>query len=116
MPHPAPVPPTPCAVILYEYPFNERIRTYLRREHLFFRAALAMNQHVWCQRTVRLSLQALGKIGEEFGARRTGNHISPNGHFGCRVRRRYRQSSGGGKKGTSRKWYGHGSQFISKKL
>jgi len=24
-------------VILYEYPFNERIRTYLRLEHLFFR-------------------------------------------------------------------------------
>ena len=23
------------AVILYEYPFNERIRTYLRLEHLF---------------------------------------------------------------------------------
>ena len=26
-----------CAVILYEYPFNERIRTYLRLEHLFRR-------------------------------------------------------------------------------
>jgi cell division protein ZapD len=24
-------------VILYEYPFNERIRTYLRLEHLFLR-------------------------------------------------------------------------------
>jgi cell division protein ZapD len=24
-------------VILYEYPFNERIRTYLRLEHLFVR-------------------------------------------------------------------------------
>jgi len=24
-------------VILYEYPFNERIRTYLRLEHLFRR-------------------------------------------------------------------------------
>jgi cell division protein ZapD len=24
-------------VILYEYPFNERIRTYLRLEHLFKR-------------------------------------------------------------------------------
>jgi len=26
-------------VILYEYPFNERIRTYLRLEHLFDRMA-----------------------------------------------------------------------------
>lgn len=25
------------SVILYEYPFNERIRTYLRLEHLFLR-------------------------------------------------------------------------------
>lgn len=25
------------SVILYEYPFNERIRTYLRLEHLFRR-------------------------------------------------------------------------------
>ncbi|MBY0464892.1 MAG: cell division protein ZapD, partial [Burkholderiales bacterium] len=25
----------PHSVILYEYPFNERIRTYLRLEHLF---------------------------------------------------------------------------------
>mgnify|MGYP006168004217 CR=1 FL=1 len=30
---------TPAAVILYEYPFNERIRTYLRLEHLFRRLA-----------------------------------------------------------------------------
>ena len=29
--------PTLAAVILYEYPFNERIRTYLRLEHLFQR-------------------------------------------------------------------------------
>lgn len=28
---------SPAAVILYEYPFNERIRTYLRLEHLFRR-------------------------------------------------------------------------------
>jgi cell division protein ZapD len=27
----------PASVILYEYPFNERIRTYLRLEHLFRR-------------------------------------------------------------------------------
>ena len=26
-------------MILYEYPFNERIRTYLRLEHLFRRLA-----------------------------------------------------------------------------
>ena len=44
MPHPAPVPPTPCAVILYEYPFNERIRTYLRLEHLFFRLGELMGR------------------------------------------------------------------------
>jgi cell division protein ZapD len=25
------------AVILYEHPFNERVRTYLRLEHLFHR-------------------------------------------------------------------------------
>jgi cell division protein ZapD len=30
---------TSAAVILYEYPFNERIRTYLRLEHLFRRLA-----------------------------------------------------------------------------
>jgi len=30
-------PDSACAVILYEYPFNERIRTYLRLEHLFRR-------------------------------------------------------------------------------
>jgi len=29
-------------VILYEYPFNERIRTYLRLEHLFLRLAALM--------------------------------------------------------------------------
>jgi cell division protein ZapD len=29
--------PHRCRVILYEYPFNERIRTYLRLEHLFRR-------------------------------------------------------------------------------
>lgn len=29
--------PGPSGVILYEYPFNERIRTYLRLEHLFRR-------------------------------------------------------------------------------
>src|SRR3954468_19115845 len=29
--------PHPLRVILYEYPFNERIRTYLRLEHLFRR-------------------------------------------------------------------------------
>ena len=29
--------PRPPSVILYEYPFNERIRTYLRLEHLFRR-------------------------------------------------------------------------------
>jgi cell division protein ZapD len=29
----------PTSVILYEYPFNERIRTYLRLEHLFRRLA-----------------------------------------------------------------------------
>ncbi len=29
-----------CSVILYEYPFNERIRTYLRLEHLFKRLSL----------------------------------------------------------------------------
>jgi cell division protein ZapD len=33
-------------VILYEYPFNERIRTYLRLEHLFHRLGeLAARQH-----------------------------------------------------------------------
>jgi len=30
------------SVILYEYPFNERIRTYLRLEHLFLRLATLM--------------------------------------------------------------------------
>ena len=34
-----PIKPTDSAVILYEYPFNERIRTYLRLEHLFRRLA-----------------------------------------------------------------------------
>ncbi len=32
-------PESPPSVILYEYPFNERIRTYLRLEHLFRRLA-----------------------------------------------------------------------------
>jgi cell division protein ZapD len=32
----------PAVVILYEYPFNERIRTYLRLEQLFRRLALMM--------------------------------------------------------------------------
>jgi len=32
------------AVILYEYPFNERIRTYLRLEHLFRRLALLVSR------------------------------------------------------------------------
>jgi cell division protein ZapD len=31
-------------VILYEYPFNERIRTYLRLEHLFLRLATLMSR------------------------------------------------------------------------
>jgi cell division protein ZapD len=31
------LPKSPPSVILYEYPFNERIRTYLRLEHLFRR-------------------------------------------------------------------------------
>jgi len=31
-------------VILYEYPFNERIRTYLRLEHLFRRLALLVSR------------------------------------------------------------------------
>jgi cell division protein ZapD len=31
-------------VILYEYPFNERIRTYLRLEHLFLRLASLMER------------------------------------------------------------------------
>jgi cell division FtsZ-interacting protein ZapD len=35
--HPSVVSSRRCAVILYEYPFNERIRTYLRLQHLFFR-------------------------------------------------------------------------------
>ena len=30
------------SVILYEYPFNERIRTYLRLEHLFLRLSELM--------------------------------------------------------------------------
>src|SRR5687768_11399468 len=39
-PHPA------ARVILYEYPFNERIRTYLRLEHLFRRLAeLVSREH-----------------------------------------------------------------------
>ena len=34
-----------CRVILYEYPFNERIRTYLRLEQLFQRlAAIALGR------------------------------------------------------------------------
>jgi cell division protein ZapD len=32
------------SVILYEYPFNERIRTYLRLEHLFVRLAQLMSR------------------------------------------------------------------------
>jgi cell division protein ZapD len=32
------------AVILYEYPFNERIRTYLRLEHLFHRLGLLVHR------------------------------------------------------------------------
>ena len=32
------------SVILYEYPFNERIRTYLRLEHLFLRLAELMTR------------------------------------------------------------------------
>lgn len=35
---------TKLAVILYEYPFNERIRTYLRLEQLFRRLAELMNR------------------------------------------------------------------------
>ena len=31
-------------MILYEYPFNERIRTYLRLEHLFLRLATLMGR------------------------------------------------------------------------
>jgi cell division protein ZapD len=31
-------------VILYEYPFNERIRTYLRLEHLFLNLAILMDR------------------------------------------------------------------------
>jgi cell division protein ZapD len=34
---PVHLPESPPSVILYEYPFNERIRTYLRLEHLFRR-------------------------------------------------------------------------------
>ncbi len=34
---PAVRPQEPCSVILYEYPFNERLRTYLRLEQLFRR-------------------------------------------------------------------------------
>jgi len=33
------------AVILYEYPFNERIRTYLRLEHLFRRLSALVLRH-----------------------------------------------------------------------
>lgn len=33
------------AVILYEYPFNERIRTYLRLEHLFRRLSDLVQRH-----------------------------------------------------------------------
>ena len=36
-PHGAASHPEPGSVILYEYPFNERIRTYLRLELLFRR-------------------------------------------------------------------------------
>jgi cell division protein ZapD len=32
-------------VIIYEYPFNERIRTYLRLEHLFLRLADLVSRH-----------------------------------------------------------------------
>ena len=31
-------------MILYEYPFNERIRTYLRLEHLFLRLATLVSR------------------------------------------------------------------------
>ena len=34
----------PRDVILYEYPFNERVRTYLRLEHLFFRLGELMGR------------------------------------------------------------------------
>lgn len=40
------VPQEPCSVILYEYPFNERLRTYLRLEQLFRRLGeLIPRQH-----------------------------------------------------------------------
>ncbi len=32
-------------MILYEYPFNERIRTYLRLEHLFLRLSALVSRH-----------------------------------------------------------------------
>ena len=39
--HPTPSPP----VILYEYPFNERIRTYLKLEHLFERLDILLKRN-----------------------------------------------------------------------
>lgn len=39
-----PIPERAVDVILYEYPFNERIRTYLRLEHLFRRLAELMSR------------------------------------------------------------------------
>ena len=37
-------PPEKISVILYEYPFNERIRTYLRLEHLFRRLRVLVSR------------------------------------------------------------------------
>lgn len=37
-------PPETSSVILYEYPFNERIRTYLRLEHLFLRLGTLLSR------------------------------------------------------------------------
>ncbi len=42
MPHPSGY--DAASVILYEYPFNERIRTYLRLEHLFRRLGLLVSR------------------------------------------------------------------------
>lgn len=43
---PAPRHPTPSLpVILYEYPFNERIRTYLKLEHLFERLEILLKRN-----------------------------------------------------------------------
>ncbi|SDC74688.1 cell division protein ZapD [Paracidovorax valerianellae] len=39
------VPQEPCSVILYEYPFNERLRTYLRLEQLFRRLGELIPRH-----------------------------------------------------------------------